>query len=527
MTSKTFALMRRALQVETREVKPYLFRAALATVILTILWFTWMEPFSINAPGLRLFGWIAHLNYWFITFAGGSFFASTITEEKEERTLSLMKMAGVSPLSILLGNWLPQLSNAALLIAIQIPFTVLSITLGGVSWQQIVAVYVALFAHLLFVGNLGLLMSVLCNTTTTACGWTMFILFLFHFLPYPLQAGANELIVNGFLVTPMAWLSSVCGTLIDMTAMYRLYAALSTGFNDPALSFQVVSNVVAGVVLFGISWMIFEPCTRNEVEPGQSLPWHLGIGNLLKRRQASQPRRAWGWAIAWKDFTITSGGFPATIFKFILYSALILGFTWLSADNYNLFAASLKSLAGIAFAVAIPAAVIEFLVQTSRLYRAELSDKTWSTLCMLPYSIPKLAYSKLVGVLLSLWPALLWICFGILVIFPDFLEGLGEVFSRIEGIGAITYAVLQVLAGLHVAIYLSISTRWAIWPIALFSGGLIVMLINMLMMACLMGVFSGGGGDGLLAMLDFFWLCGVIFLHHLVLEKLEERAAES
>ena len=81
------------------------------------------------------------------------FFATAITEEKEEGTLGLLKMAGISRVSILLGKSTSRLITAILLFLVQLPFTLLAITLGGVTLGQIFAAYWALLAYMLLVAH--------------------------------------------------------------------------------------------------------------------------------------------------------------------------------------------------------------------------------------------------------------------------------------------------------------------------------------------------------------------------------------
>jgi hypothetical protein len=61
---------------------------------------------------------------------------------------------------------------AALLLAAQILFTLLAVTLGGVSLEQVFQGYAVLGATLFFLCNLALLCSVLCRSTLRAGIWT-------------------------------------------------------------------------------------------------------------------------------------------------------------------------------------------------------------------------------------------------------------------------------------------------------------------------------------------------------------------
>jgi len=48
---------------------------------------------------------VTYLNFCFITLGGVGYFATAITEEKEELTLGLLKMADIGPLTLLLGKY--------------------------------------------------------------------------------------------------------------------------------------------------------------------------------------------------------------------------------------------------------------------------------------------------------------------------------------------------------------------------------------------------------------------------------------
>jgi ABC-type transport system involved in multi-copper enzyme maturation permease subunit len=524
MINKTLALVRRALSVDSRDARSHLFRAALGVVVLWTLVWTHVDQFSRSAPGLTLFQWISYYNYWFITVAGATFFATAITEEKEERTLSLLKMAGVGPASLLLGKWIPRLTGAVLLIGVQIPFTVLAITLGGVLSNQIGAAYLALFAHLFFVGNLGLLASVVMRSTSAACGLVVVLLFLFHVLPFLLMSAVNAFVRQGSLPV---WAGEatdfLCEGAVGLCALWRIDEIMTTGFGGSWFSFQVIGDVVAGLLLVGLAWLLFEPCTRNETEPGQAT-WldrlrHLGRG----KRQ----RRAWGWPLVWKDFQYLSGG-PLTLsLKLLAYVSLILIFALLAADwRWDQLENDL--LGGVAVWTSLFALVLESAVIVTRVYRSEMTQRTWSTLYMLPYSLSEVAYSKLIGALLGLLPASA-VLFGGLVLLAEHFEDITHALFREEGVFfAFSYFWLQVLLAVQVAGLLSILFRWAAWPLAIFLAGFVVYMGNMMIMACLFAIFFSGAGD---ATGIFFLLCckGAVLnglVHYLIARRLTAMAAE-
>lgn len=178
------ALLERSLRTDARSLQSHLVRLGLMVSIYVALVFVSIIAQQFGAPGLRFFSAIVYLNVACLTLLGISFFSTTITEEKEEDTLGLMLMAGISPLSLLIGKLGGRLAAALLLIAIQYPFTLLAITMGGVSPAQVQAVYVGLGSYMVLLAGGGLLCSTLAPRTRTAGTWMVVALFVYGLVPF-------------------------------------------------------------------------------------------------------------------------------------------------------------------------------------------------------------------------------------------------------------------------------------------------------------------------------------------------------
>src|SRR5260221_1184627 len=150
MTSPLLALFIRSLREDGRLKFLYFARAGLVSVILLFLFITQRQMGWTNAPGLRFFEVVVAVDLVFVILAGVGYFCSAISEEKEEMTLGLLRMTNLNPLSILLGKSTSRLCAAILLFAAQVPFTLLAITLGGISLRQVLAAYVAVGSFLVF-----------------------------------------------------------------------------------------------------------------------------------------------------------------------------------------------------------------------------------------------------------------------------------------------------------------------------------------------------------------------------------------
>ena len=233
MTSPLLAHFTRSVREDTRAKSTYWARACLAAFMLMVMGMAALSDVTSGAPGLDFLQTVAWLHLIFLTISGVGWFASAITEEKEEETLDLLCMTNLSPLSILLGKSTSRLCGALLLVVAQLPFTLLAVTLGGVSRGQVFAVYATLAAYTFFLCNLALLASVLAYRTGIASLLTAAALFA-------------------------AW---VAGNFVPgiaaMSPFGRLLAIFATGFAARPIGFQVVSNFVAGGVLFGVAWAVF------------------------------------------------------------------------------------------------------------------------------------------------------------------------------------------------------------------------------------------------------------------------------
>ncbi len=178
MTHPVLALFERSLRADARGGRAYLVRFAVAGAAMPALFSAQVSAGSFGAPGLRFFSGLAYTDVFLIALAAIGIFAPSIAEEKEEGTLALLRLSGLTPLSILLGKTAGLLLGTVLLLAAQFPFALLAAPLGGVSGRQVVAVYAALAAFLVFTAGLGALCSTLASRGRDAVAATTVLLLL-------------------------------------------------------------------------------------------------------------------------------------------------------------------------------------------------------------------------------------------------------------------------------------------------------------------------------------------------------------
>src|SRR5262249_37041925 len=99
MKLPALALFERSLRLESRSALMIMTRAGLLVLILCLLYPIQMTARSGfgGAPGLEFLQFLCWANLVCITLAGASYFASAITEEKEESMLGLLRMTDLNP----------------------------------------------------------------------------------------------------------------------------------------------------------------------------------------------------------------------------------------------------------------------------------------------------------------------------------------------------------------------------------------------------------------------------------------------
>jgi ABC-type transport system involved in multi-copper enzyme maturation permease subunit len=415
-----FALFLRALRDELRSRFPPFLRTAILLILLALLWMNHRVLDTIqSAGGLYLLQNLALLNLAGITILGLATFCSAITEEKEDGTLALLRMTRLNPLAILLGKSTARFTSGLLFLSVQIPFTLLCVTLGGVSTGQIASVYAVLIGCLFFLCNLGLLFSVIYRGTPRAVILTIFVCFvLFLFAPflwnirYRPFSGTTPELSKSFLGAITGYLSSV-NPVTDITNLLRNFMYSPSGMlptatgpwgrTGPALmlgSNSLAFLLVTGTTCFLAAWALFEKCCGGEV--AEALPRQPSSGR--KRwfsRLGGRGGRAWRWPLIWKDFHFSTGGWRGVWIRLAIYIAALGSALWWGWEYF--YGPRLWQEVGSVGVYGGGAGfLIELALASAALFGSERKQHTLGTLCTIPFSVRRLVWGKIAGYALGL-----------------------------------------------------------------------------------------------------------------------------
>lgn len=400
-----FALFVRSLREDARARLPPILRAILVLVILLILWANERDFTSRTAPGREFLGMVLFANIGLLAIAAPGIFASAITEEKEDQTLTLLRMTKLSPLAILLGKSTTRLLGALLLLAVQIPFTLLAVTLGGVSLGQVLSAYAVLGATTFLLCNLALLCSVICRNGIRAGVWTGVVCVLaFVVLPILCIITALNKLNFGALKPATVW--EHFGTwLVESNPAYTLTVLLFESSKTAPIAHHVFVNLTAGTVFFLVSWFTFDRFCAGEAE--------IFTGRRKKRgwrifsRSPSRPSKR--WPLAWKDFHFLIGGWRGLLLRCglcaLIFFAVYAFERW--SDHREVTSPYFwRNIGEITMTFGFGAFALDVSLTASRIFGDERRNLTLGGLATLPQSTGRLLRHKIAGCLPSLLPTI-------------------------------------------------------------------------------------------------------------------------
>ena len=453
MISGTLTLFNWSLRSDVRSIYPHIVRACFAGFMLLSIASAYAGSLTGVGPGLKFFQSICFLNTLLIAVSGISYFVSAVTEEKDSGTLALLRLAGVTPLAIVLSKSTSRYLSAVMLLAIQLPFTFLAITLGGVTWQQIIAAYLALAAWMWLVANLALFCSVRCRTSGRAATLAAALLLVFLSGPALLSTASASLTALNVDIPPLKeFFNSSSLWLQDISVYRRLDMLLSASGPHSLMNKQFSWSFLAGGVLFLLSVIFFNRYAHPADDNAH------GRSAAVRRFTVG---RCWSYAIIWKDFLFFTGGRTFFFVKLLGYGLLIAGFcVFHMLDHPTSQVWIPQDMVWICFVTLVAFMTLEMLLFASGSLFTEVRQTTLATLVMLPVSTGRLLLQKAAACLLALVPVLSWMVF-VTIMFPQTIA------ANISGTMVVT-VVFEVMLCVHLTILLSLYTRWAALPLAVF-----------------------------------------------------------
>lgn len=451
------ALLFRSLRMDARSWLNHLTRFGLMAAIYIALCVALGISTRFGAPGLRFFRTVVYLNSIFLTLLGIGFFSTTITEEKEEGTLGLIQMAGIGPLGLLMGKLGGRLIQALLLILVQYPFTLLAVTMGGVSMAQVQAVYVGLIGYMLMIAGAGLLCSTIASNSRRAATLLVIGLAAYVMAPFLLRELWRNLLLNR--TGPQSILARGVQMFFEASLFVQIEPLLVSGFGDSPWSVQAISNALLGLVCFGTAWCCFGLATRSPESEAVSR------GTLSRSKsglaRSFSPGRVWQNPFLWKDFHFVSGGLSLRLIRMISYTVLFF-VSWGLAKLWGFggWGSGMTRIIGVYQFFALCALSWETAMLAARCLQDEIRGQSLGSLMMLPRSTSEIFYSKLLGAMLGAYPGFIALAIACVIGLENTVE-----FLDLDDPGPFILAHLLLVP--HLAAVFALWVRWGAVPLAI------------------------------------------------------------
>ncbi len=456
MFTGVLALLERSLRIDARAWGPHLARFGLMAAIYIAVCYATATSNMFGAPGLRFFTSIGYLNLVFMTLLGIGFFSTAVTEEKEEDTLGLMLMAGISPLGILMGKSGGRLFQALLLISVQYPFTLLAVTLGGVTTDQVWSTYIGMLAYMVMLAGIGLFCSTIAHRNRSASFRLSLMIIVYWLIPLL----SNRLLVE--IGTKVPYLSKLLSVIGESCIFIQMGTILTTGFHETLWSRQVVTNLGIGVLSFVLSWALFGLAVR---EPATEATTRGFLTRSRGFHQWFTPSSPWSEPMIWKDFYFISGGIGGVLVRFVLYAflyalSMLIMYGYFGAGSI---ANTEKQAHGMFLVFAMFGVSLDAALVVSRSLHEEVRSQTLATLMLLPKSTGMILYGKIAGSLMGWLPGPICLLLG-MIARPYGPENVSEFF---KGEGAAVWLVSHLILVPHAAAALAMFVRWGALPLAI------------------------------------------------------------
>ncbi|HBT75369.1 MAG TPA: hypothetical protein DEB39_00245 [Planctomycetaceae bacterium] len=187
-----------------------------------------------------LFTLLAPLQLVLLTFFAAMLSAGAVAQEKDRKTLVLLLLTRMSNAELVLGKLMAGLLPIFSMLLVSIPVFMLVVLLGGVSYPQVVRVFLTTFFSILVFGSLGSMVALWREKTFQALATTLLLLVIW--------IGLFEAVGAGMLGSHWGPLSTkaIAAALSPWTAtLNAAYPAVETNWLAPIMSYLTAAGLLA------------------------------------------------------------------------------------------------------------------------------------------------------------------------------------------------------------------------------------------------------------------------------------------
>jgi len=366
------------LQRDARILRPHLMRAAVLAWVFFLAVLPATNARTIGAPGLNLLTQLTMALCLASVGEATRVFNRLLDDEWTAYNLELLQLTGISPAELIFAKALPQWCTGLSAILLTFPVALLAVTLGGVTYTQVIAVYGMVFVLYLQVSAMALLGNAVVKDVSYA-SLLSFGVALLYFVPLGvidynrLNQGFPTGTSPPMLFPPFEFVrildSAYSGRIVSWPALLHLGTTAGLCW--------VAGRLLSRRWFFATERIPEEPESVEQPVNPQAL-W----------RPAQKPPRCQMHPILWKDYHFTMGSDEMQYGKWIVLGlAGLMGtaLAWLVDPSILWIFAFLGIFGAIG--------VLTYSAQ--RLWQLELQERTLSSLCLVPWRPEEIVLTKL------------------------------------------------------------------------------------------------------------------------------------
>ncbi len=153
-------VLQRELLVNLRMIRAFILQGVYLLLLGLMVYYAWPTDQRIDMTNPEKSKRLVNLfflgQYILASLMAPTFAAAAVTGEKERKTYEMLLASPLRPMAVVLGKLLASLAHLALLIFSSLPIVMLCLPLGGTSFYEVLAVYLALILSTVTFGMISL-----------------------------------------------------------------------------------------------------------------------------------------------------------------------------------------------------------------------------------------------------------------------------------------------------------------------------------------------------------------------------------
>jgi ABC-type transport system involved in multi-copper enzyme maturation permease subunit len=286
--------------------------------------------------GGTLFRILATLQLTVLVFFSALSTASAVALEKDRRTLDLLLMTRLSNSELVLGKLLASMLNVLVLLAAALPFFLLTALFGGVSFTQILRVFLVTLLAAMAAGSLGSMLALWRDKTFQTLALTALVLVF-----WPI---GWEIVRAALVDRPWSGFAAAVGSPLHMILLAtqpNLPTQSGLGWLGNPVNAFLLTALAGSALLNGLAiWRVriwnptLEADRRRQEEQAESIFGHVtqpaaAPGPADHAVEATATRDVWDNPIIWREMRTWAYGRKVILVKIGYLLLAALSFGWL------------------------------------------------------------------------------------------------------------------------------------------------------------------------------------------------------